>query len=290
MPTGHLLLLVAINLVWAFSIIVGKTGVGHFPPLFFTALRFLLVVALLLPWLRPVPGRMRAVAGIALTMGVLHFSAMFSGLALSGDVTSVAIASQLHIPIASLLALALLGERIGWRQGTALALGCIGVGVVGFDPLVARHLDALLLIVAAAVFQALTNVLVRRHTGIHPLTLNAWIAAIGAPPLLALSFLLEEGQGQAVATADLLLWGCLLWFVFGNTLIAHGGLYFLLARHPVALMMILLLPAQVLSVLFGVLIWGDRATWQLAIGGALTFAGVALLTVRRTPKAPAPPT
>ena len=53
---------------------------------------------------------MGGVLGIALVQGILHFSLIFAGLEASGDIASVAIASQLYVPFSTVLALFLLGE------------------------------------------------------------------------------------------------------------------------------------------------------------------------------------
>jgi len=146
---GDLLLALLANAVWAFNFIAGKAGVIQFQPFLFTALRFAVLLLVLLPFLRWMPGRMRGVLGIALVQGVLHFSLVFAGLEASGDIASVAIASQLYVPFSTVLALFLLGETLDARRVVGIALAFGGVLVIGFDPVVFRHLDALLLVTDA---------------------------------------------------------------------------------------------------------------------------------------------
>ena len=55
-----MLLALLANAVWAFNFIAGKAGVIQFQPFLFTALRFAVLLRVLLPFLRWMPGRMRA--------------------------------------------------------------------------------------------------------------------------------------------------------------------------------------------------------------------------------------
>ena len=40
-----------------------------------------------------------------------------------------------------------------------------------------------------------------------------------------------------------------------------------------------MLLSPVLAVVFGVLLWGDVLTWKLVLGGVLTLAGIAVITM-----------
>ncbi len=83
-----------IALIWGFTFVGAKVGVSHFPPIFFTFLRFGTVAVLMLPWLKFMPGRMREVLTIALFAGVVHFGLLYSGMALSPNLSSVAVLIQ----------------------------------------------------------------------------------------------------------------------------------------------------------------------------------------------------
>ena len=113
---SHLWQLVLINLVWGFNIVAIKLSVERFPPVFLSFLRFLIVGLLVWPWLRLRRGEMRWLFTAAICSGGLQFALMFTGVTLSGNMSSVAIAGQLGVPFATLLSVALLGERIRWRR------------------------------------------------------------------------------------------------------------------------------------------------------------------------------
>jgi O-acetylserine/cysteine efflux transporter len=282
-PSDLLLALLA-NAVWALNFLVGKAGVEHFPPLLFSMLRFAVLLLLLLPWLRWQSGKMRQVLQISVVLGVLHFSMIFIGLDASGDIASVAIAAQLYVPFSALLAVVWLGERLDrWRMA-GIAAAFAGVMVIGFDPTVFAHLDALAWIVGSALAMAIATILMRRLSGVGVFTLQAWIGAVATPSLLLMSLLLEQGQAEALRTASGLDFALPVYSAMGASLVGHGIVYYLLTRYPVSLITPLLLLAPVLAVVLGVWVWGDQLTWKLLLGGAMTLAGVAIVTLKKSEK------
>ena len=111
MSVPHLLMILIANSAWGFNFIAGKIGAEVFQPLFFTALRFLFLLLLMLPWLRPAPGHMKPLLRVAFLLGVLHFSMVFIGLDAGGDIASIAITTQLYVPFSAILASVFLREK-----------------------------------------------------------------------------------------------------------------------------------------------------------------------------------
>jgi O-acetylserine/cysteine efflux transporter len=268
------------NTAWAFNFIAGKAGMEHFPPLLFTALRFSLLLILLLPFLRWIPGQMRGVIGLGFILGILHFGLIFAGLAAAGDVSSVAIAAQLYVPFSALLAVLLLRETLGWRRIVGIGCAFCGVLVIGFDPIVLRHPEALFFTVAAALVMAIATIIMRRLQGVGVFTLQAWIALIATPGMILLSLLLERNQLAVLRTATWLDYAMPVYSAIGASLVGHGIVYYLLGRYPVSVTAPLMLLTPLLAVIFGVIFWGDTLTWKLMLGGAMTLAGVAVITIR----------
>src|SRR6056297_2362554 len=156
MPALHRLAVLLICVIWAGNFIASAIAVDHLPPITTTALRFAMVLALLWPWLRlPARDQWLNLLAACWCMGALHFSLVFSALSRSADVSSLAILLQVYVPMSTLLAVLILGERIGWRTGSGIALAFSGVLVVGLDPLVLSQLDVVGLALASAFFLAL---------------------------------------------------------------------------------------------------------------------------------------
>jgi O-acetylserine/cysteine efflux transporter len=277
---SHLWQLVLINLVWGFNIVAIKLSVDRFPPVFLSFLRFLIVGLVVWPWLRLRRGEMRWLLTAAICGGGLQFALMFSGVALSGSMSSVAIAGQLGVPFATLLSVALLGERIRWRRWLGIGLSFAGVVLLGFNPVVFASWPGLLTIVVAAFIGAVGLVAVKRVHELEPLELQAWLAWASLPLLLLLSLWLEDGQLESLSRAGATGWGALLYSALLASLVAHTAYFALIRRYPVSSVAPVTVLAPLFSVLFSVLLLGDVLDWRMAVGGLMTLSGVAVIVVR----------
>lgn len=275
----HLLLMVAICTIWGFNFVVSKVGVGQFTPLLFTGLRFLILMAVLLPFLKWAPGRMQRVTLIALFNGAIHFGLMFIGVALI-PASVVAIVVQLNVPFATILSIVFLGEVVRWRRWTGMAMTFLGVMVISFDPHVFDSVTGVVLAASAALSGAIAAILMRRLEGVGVFQLQAWTATITAPTLLLASYLFEAGQADAIAHANLLGWGALLFTAFGASLIGHNVYFYMLQRYEVSLIAPISLLSPILGVIFGITILDEPLTGRIALGAAIAFAGVAILALR----------
>jgi O-acetylserine/cysteine efflux transporter len=280
MKSSHLAFIVLINFIWGFNMIAAKYGLGQFPPMLFTALRFGLLGLVLLPFLRWHPGQMGTMLLVSQTMGSLHFAAIFSGLALAEDVTAVAVATQLGVPFATVLSVLLLGEKVGWRRATGIVMAFGGVVLVSFDPAVLSYLDGLGLVTLGALFGAVGVIGMKRLRGVGSFEMLAWISVLSSPVLLAFSLITEHGQLLAMQTADWSGWLALGYTSLVASLVGHGGMYYLLQRYDVSLVTPFTLLATVFAMALGVLLLDNRLTAYMVAGGALTLAGVLIIAVR----------
>lgn len=283
MRLADLAVVLLINLVWGLTFIAGKLGLNELPPIWFTALRFAMLLAALAPLLRWIPTQMPRVIAVSLFCGALHFSLQYTALKLADDVSTIAIVSQLTLPFAVILAVAMLGERLSLMRGIGTAAAFGGVVLIGFDPRVFGYGTAVVLCTLACLSMALAQVLMRDLRNVPVFTLQAWVALISAPGLLGLSFIFESGQWEATRVASLFTWGNLAFTAFGSSLLGFGGMYYLLRRYPVSLVTPMFLLAPVIGVIAGVVLLGDVVTARILFGAAVTLAGV--LAVAWTPGA-----
>ncbi len=280
MTLPHLALIVAINLVFGFNLVAAKFVMGQLPPLLFASLRFLLLFLVLFPVLRIMRGRMGLIVGIALTMGALHFTLIYLGLALADDVSTVAIALQLAVPFSTVLSVIFLGEHVGWKRWTGITLAFAGVMIIGFDPRVLGYLAALAFVIAGALTAATGMLLMKKLENVSVFELQGWLAAISWPLLLVASFALESGQAAAIAGTDALGWAGVGFSAIGASLFGHGATYYLVQRYDVSLISPLMLLSTLFGVVFGVLLMNDQLTLRIVVGGVTTLAGVLLITLR----------
>ena len=279
-------LVLVVCVVWAGNFLTSAYALREVPPFLFSALRMMLLAALLLAFLKPPPrAQWPRLIAVALLNGALHFGTSLWALRMAGDLSSPAIVMQSYIPMAVLLAWWLLGERFAWRTGTAIALSFAGVLVLGFDPLVLDHPASLLMMLFSAFLIALGTVFMRGLSGIDAISMQGWTAVIGILPLLAISASIEPGGIAALRGASPAAWGAVVYSAVFASLIGHSVFFGLVQRHAVVQVTPYLLLTPVFAVALGILVWGDRPGPQLWIGGAMVLGGVLAIALRARSKA-----
>ena len=278
MAPQHLALMLLICTIWGFNFVAAKVGVQEMPPLLFTGLRFLILMVVLLPCLRPARGRMADVLVIALFNGAIHFGLMFMGLAVTGA-SVVAVVAQLNVPFATVLSIIFLGEVVRWRRWCGITMTFVGVLIVSFDPHVFEARTGVALAAGAALSGAIASVCMRRLTQVGVFQLQAWTAVITAPLLLSSSFLFESGQLSHIVNAQPITWAALLFTTVGASLIGHNAYYYLLQRYEVSLIAPLSLLSPILGVAFGVQLLGEPLSTRIVLGAVSAFVGVAILAL-----------
>jgi O-acetylserine/cysteine efflux transporter len=279
------LLLVGICLIWATNNVVSKVVVSDWqvPPLFYAAVRFALVAALTLPWLRPMPRPAWRIVTVGLLMGGGSFALLFVALQTVSP-SAAAVVSQAGVPITTLLSILILGERIHWRRGLGITLTLIGVLVVVWEPGFAIS-AGLLLVLAAAASGSLGAVLMKQMGDIAPLRFQAWVGMSSALLLAPLSLMLETPDWGQLAEVK---WQFAAAVVFSALVVsvgAHTLYYVLIARYEANLIAPLTLITPLATIGLGVAITNDQLDTQMIVGSAIALTGVLIVALRRT-KAP----
>lgn len=275
-----LAILVLLNVIWGFNLVASKTGVHEFPPVFFTAMRFVLVAAVVCRFLRLHPGEMPRILWAAFLAGPVAFALLFIGIAHVENASSVAIASQLGVPFTTLLSVWLLGEVIHWRRKLGIALAFAGVAVISFDPQAFHSLFGLSLVVASALVGALGVIVIKQLRDVRPLELQAWVSTLCVLVLLPLSLLTEDGQWEAIRLATWHGWGALAYTALAASLVAHTTWYYLVAKYPVTGLSAVTLLTPIFGVVFCVAVLGDVLTPKMIFGSVVTLVGVLIVLTR----------
>lgn len=275
-----LALLIGMNLIWGLNLIASKIGVGQFPPIFFSALRFGSLALFLIPMLRIHRGQMTNLFAAALLSGPAAFALLFAGIFLAEDAATVAVATQMSVPFATLMSVLFLGERIHWRRILGIVLAFAGIVIISFDPRVFAYWEGLALVVCSSFVSSLGLIFLKRLKGIQPLEVQSWIAMAGGTILLLLSLGLESGQMTAVRNATWEGWGALFFTTIMSSLIAHTAWFYLVGRYPVTSLSPLTLLSPLFGIFFGVTLLHDQMTSRMLLGGAVTLFGVLIVVLR----------
>lgn len=285
---------VALTLIWGSSFLFIKIGITALAPMQVALARMtfgaLTLLAILLVRRDRLPAQPRIWGHLAV-VGVLANAVPFSLFAYAERHVSSALASigNATTPLFTLLfaLLFLPSERPTWRRTVGLAVGFCGVlVVVGAWRGLAQNPDALgiAIILGAASCYGLSGVYIRRHlssTSCSSLALSAGQIAVGAVELgLVVPFVTRAPAhvpARVVAAMFALgAFGTGAAYVLSHGLIRRAG-------ATVASMVTYFIP--VVSIALGVLVLGERLTWNEPVGAVVIVAGA--LFSRRQPRAAA---
>ncbi|MCK0195513.1 EamA family transporter [Ancylobacter sp. 6x-1] len=275
MPFRDKLLAIAVVCAWALNIIIVKLGTAEIPPIFISALRFMLVAALVAPFTRLTRQQLPWVLVVSVTFGIMHFGLLFIALSMAEAGTS-SILVQLGAPIATVLACIVFKERFGPLRMIGLALSVVGIVVLAAGPTLPAPLPLALLLLSATGW-AVTNLIIKSMPKIQPLTMMGWSSLFAAPQLMLASFFLEHDQLASLHTASWHGWLCIVYSAIMSSIIAYGIWYWLLQRHPINTVVPYSMLNPLLSVLFGILMLGELPAPVKLVGSVVMMAGVALI-------------
>lgn len=287
-------LLVVICLCWSSNVLVSRYVIfaWEVPPIFYAALRFGGVAMLTWPFLRPMPRPFWRLLAVAMCMGAGNFALLNLGLQ-TATASSAAVVSQLGVPITTVLSVLMLGEQIRWRRGLGIALAFGGAMLVIVDPSEGFDVSAgLLLVLGCAFVASLGNILIKQVDDVKPLTLQAWIATLSAPPLILWTTTLERGQVTAVQAAGWPFLAAAAFAILAVSLFAHTAFYGLIQKYEANLLAPLTLMGPLGSVALGVVLLGEPFGVRMAVGTTIALGGVLLIALRsnrKLPKAPLTP-
>ncbi|MFD0517195.1 EamA family transporter [Paractinoplanes durhamensis] len=287
MKSRDIALAVAVMAIWGVNFVAIETGLDHFPPLLFNALRFTLAAfpALLFAGRPRVPWKWVIAVGLAL--GVVKFSLLFAGMAagMPAGLSSLVLQSQAVFTV--LFAVLLLRERPRPVQVAGLLVALAGVGVVATR--MGTNLGAFLLIIGAAAAWGLSNIATRKASPPDTLRFMVWVSAVASGPLIVLSLLIDGPAADLAALraidGEALL--ALAYVALVSTLAGFAGWGFLLKKYGASTVA----PFSMLVPLFGMasaaLVLGEKIHPTDLIGGALVVGGILIGLAGRAAPRPA---
>jgi len=295
MSVKEFFVLMLVCVIWGLHFVVMKYTVGNTAePLFYAAVRMSIVAVLLAPKLKWHEGLMPLVIGAGLGFGALNYAFMFPALKFT-TATAGAVTIELFVPFSIILSVIFLRERIGKFKIAGIVLAFLGVLLVATakpDEAAGPYfLLGIILMMGAAMSEAVGAVIVKKVKGIGPLQLLAWFAIVGSVVLWTLTLTLERNQIHAFRGDNLVPFLLALGYsALLVSIVAHGSYYWLLQRLPISVVSTSGLMTTLVAVISSALILKEPLTPLLIVGGLMTLSGVALILWRnRLEKKALPP-
>lgn len=274
--------------LWSAGFAVAKLGLEHAEPMTILALRYCLVLVVLLPFVialrPPMPSTARgwldvAVVGFLIQVGYfgLCYLAFKSGVSAAG----VAIVVCLQPILVALIAPRFVGEMVSRRAWAGLGLGLAGALVVILSRSQVQAENPWGLLLAAGGLIGITaGTLYEKRFGIsqHPVTSNLIQYAVGAVFTLPVALLTES---QSISW-DAEFVAVMAYLVIGNSLLAMSLLLAMIRVGEVSRVSALFYLVPAMSALFAWPLLGEVMPPLAWAGLALAGAGVAMAS--RKPK------
>jgi len=274
-------LAIMVMAVWGANFAVTKVAVEEMPPLLLVGIRFLMVAVLICPFVKIPWGSLKQIAGLSFTLGLCHFAFMFNGLA-RVDASIAAIAVQVQVPFAALLGWLLFRERVGYRRVGGMVLAFFGVTLIAGEPETATHLDALAMIVLAALLWAVAAIQMKALGRITVFQLNGWMAVFATPQLFVASYLIEGTRPADLGDLSWVgLWASAYMAVF-VVILGYGLWATFLKTYPVNQVMPFSLLAPIFGIMSGMIFLGEPVTLLRVAGALITMVGVAIIVLDPT--------
>jgi O-acetylserine/cysteine efflux transporter len=270
---GLAILVVAI---WGFNFVVIKVGLKELPPILLCALRFFLAAFPAVFFIKRPAVPFRSVMAFGLVMFASQFTLLFSGMYAGTTAGMASLVLQVHVFFTVALAVVFLAEQPSVWQIIGALTAFSGIGLVAIHTGGEISALGLILIVAAAASWGIGNLIAKKLGKIDMLALVVWGSLVAWPPLLLLSYLLEQDSWSLEGMAHL-SWptiGAVGYITYLSTLLGFAVWSWLLSHYPAATVAPFTLLVPVFGFTSSALALGEPLyPWKLA-AAVLIIAGL----------------
>ena len=281
MKPKHVLLALVVTALWGANFVVITIGLQSFPPILLAALRFVLAAVPVFFLPRPNISWKRMIA-LGLAWFVCQFSLLFLGMAVGmpPGLASVVLQSQVFFTL--VIAALVLGEAPRWRQAAGIFVAVAGLSLIGLTAGSGGvTVLGFMLVLAASLFWAIGNILMRGAGKADMLPLIVWLSIIPPLPLFGMSYVFEgpERIVQAMTHMNMAGVGSVLYLTVCATIIGYGGWGKLLKTYPASTVAPFSLLIPVFGAACAYLVMGETFGPQRLLGMALILAGLAVVVL-----------
>ncbi|MFD8279759.1 EamA family transporter [Streptomyces solisilvae] len=279
----HIALAVLVTALWGINFVVIEVGLDHFPPLLFCALRFLVAALPAVFLVGPPRVAWRWILGVGLALGVAKFGLLFIGMHEGMPAGLSSLVLQIQAVFTVLFASVVLAERPGRRRLLGMAVALAGIAVAAVDEGTSGPLIGFVLVVAAAAFWGVSNVLTRKAAPPDALNFMVWVSLVPVLPLLGLSLMFEgaEPDLEALTRLDWAGAGAIVYVAWVTTVFGFGVWGFLLRTYDASAVAPFSLLVPVFGMSSAALVLGEGISAPRWLAATLLVGGVALTSLPR---------
>lgn len=280
MPVRYIFFALFVCLIWGVNFAVMKIGLTQLDPYLFGLIRFFIVLIILLPWLRIIPGSMFELFILGNLIGGFQFALVFLGMDLTSHVSAMSVVVQLNIPISLILAHFFLHERMSYWRTSGVVVSFIGVVIITLEPEILEEGEAIIVILVAITLYSIGVILMRKIKAVPVFQTQAWVAFYSVPVFILMTLMFEENQMSQVLNLDFIGISMVLYTSILSTIVGYGGMNFLLRRFSVTLISPFMVSVPVFATFSAIVFLGETLSAKFVFGSLVTLSGLGIIHYR----------
>jgi len=189
-------LAILITFLWALNFIVIKIGLESFPPLLFSALRFILCAIPLVFFIDRKGMSFKTIIGVGFFLGFIKFGLLFVGMHLGMTAALSSVVLQVQTFFTAILAYFILKQTLSLIKLIGMIIAFTGIAGMFVDRLNNTEIGfySFSLIVIAGFAWAVSNIIINKSEKVEPFSLVIWMSLVPPIPLFILSYFFETNQ------------------------------------------------------------------------------------------------
>ncbi|MFE4262182.1 EamA family transporter [Streptomyces sp. NPDC056883] len=277
----HTALAVLVAAVWGFNFVVIEFGLGSFPPLLLSALRFLVAALPAVFFVGRPKVAWKWIIAVGVVLGIAKFGLLFSGMANGMPAGLSSLVLQAQAVFTAVFAAVVLKERPGRLRIAGMTVAFAGIAVAAVDEGASGPVLGFTMVIAAAACWGVSNVLTRKASPPDALNFMVWVSVVPVLPLAGLSLLIE-GPERDLAALRGLDWsgvGVIVYLAWITTVFGFGAWGFLLRTYPASSVAPFSLLVPVFGMSSAALVLGEEVSGLRWVAAVLLVGGVAVTSL-----------
>lgn len=285
MSFRHVILAVLVVAIWGFNFVVIEIGLREFPPLFLTALRFILVAFPAIFILRKPDAPMSLIALYGTFMFALQFAFLFVGMYLGISAGLASLVLQFQVIVTVVLSAVFLGERTSFQKIIGISVAFSGLALVGWQSFHSATITGFVLVLCAAGCWGVANLTSKKIATSNVLSLVVWGGLWAPVPLLLASYYFEGAEAMltAIGSVSWIGIGALAYIVYPTTFFGFSVWSKLLNAYPASLVAPFTLLVPVFGMFFAAAVLDEPMPIWKIITATLVLLGIAFNTFNLKP-------
>jgi O-acetylserine/cysteine efflux transporter len=275
MNLKSILLAFLVVLIWGVNFSVIKFGLEELPPILFSSLRFF-IVAIPAIFFIPFPKTsIWNVLGVGVFLGVLKFSFLFIAMKADASAGISSLLLQAQVIFTIILSMLIFKEKISLYQFIGMLIAFTGFGLFFFTVNTNITYLGLVLILSAAIFWSISNIIMKQVKGVNLLHFMVWVSLIPPLPLFVLSYIFESHEPLTILlNSSVKTWASLAFTGYISTLIAFAIWGWLLKNYNSSVVTPFALSIPVVGIIGSNILLDEQLNFIETIGTVLILFGL----------------